>query len=311
MADSSSLLAAFEQLYVQLGVTDLVSRDDLHRVFKVFEAKLMAIAFEVNLALTIDTPLHRAVHDDVSFPHLYRAHRIVGDILDMSVPPELQAWARRAVEMPLPPLADVVLARLAYEAAGPASPQSFGARFILFEATRMTLRVAARRTHGTFEAVGASELDIDEISERQVANLIADEPQRPSDVRPVHLLFASAMVELTDVVEELRAQLRSFGAGLVDQLREAAAIQHRLRDLDPVEGALVDNALADYMGRQRVSLERLQKEHPLLLGPISRAALDQRASRLRRRLLEHGKRLPSRRFPSLTDVLETLDGELA
>jgi hypothetical protein len=240
---------------------------------------------------------------------MYRAHRIVNDILDVSVPPELEAWARRVGDMPLPPLADEILAKLAREAAGPPCPQAFGARFILFEATRLTLRNAAWRTHGSFEAVGATDEEIDEIAERQVAKLIEDEPNRPADVRPVHVLLASAMVELTDMVEELRVQLRGLSADLNDRFREAATIQHRLRAIEPVEAALAENALADYLGKQRVSLERLQREHPLLLGSFSRDALDQRASRLRRRLQQRGRKLPARKHPSLTELLETLDGE--
>lgn len=309
MSKSLSLVPALEQLYVQLGITDLISVAELREGLRQLEAAFVAIAVDVNVAMTHGTPLHRAVHEQVNYPHLHRAHAILGDILEMSVPAEVEDWVRRAIAMPVPPIGEEIMLLLAREAAAASSAQSFAARFVLFEATRAILKIAAWRTDGAFEAVGASDLDIEEVAEAKLDELVRAVPDLPADVRPFHLLVASAMCELTDTVETLRTLLRQLGCELRERLAESAAVERRLREIEPVEAALVRNTLAPSLGSQYVPLEQLQLEHPLLLGTLKRNTLDQRASRLQKRLLEREDQLQARRRPSFYQLLAKLEGE--
>lgn len=308
---SLSLVPRIGQLYRQLGITDLVSEEDLNSGLAQLEAELIAIAAEVNVARSRRIKLRHAVRDEVNFPHLHRAHATIDDILEMSLPAELQAWVRRVHSMPMPPLVEDIRTKLAHLAASEANPMAAcAARFLLFEDARASLRLATWRTRGAFEAVGADQALVDEVAEDEVDELIEIVTALPADVRPFQQLLCKAMIELTSVIDELRDALRTTKRELVEKLAERAAIEVQLRQLEPVEAVLVRNELHDVLGEQHLSVEQLQREHPALLGGLSRAALDQRASRLRRRLKERGSSAaPLRESPSLYQFLSTLEGE--
>lgn len=309
MSNALALVPALEQLYLQLGITDVISEAELHAALSQFETKLLAIAVDMHGAESRGVPLRCAVHDEINFPHLHRAHATIGDLLNMDVPAPLERWMRQVASTPPPVLAEQIQTRLAHEAGGALSPSSCAARFVLFECARAFLKLAAFRTDGAFEAVGASDEEIEEIAEENTDALIAMVPALPADIRPVHVLIASAMFELTETVEELRVSLRALGQDIALRLAEQAQIVRNLRDVEAVDAALIQNALAPSMGEQRVSLEQLQRKHPLLLGRRSRDALDQRASRLRKRLRQRVGRLPRRARPSLYQVIAKIGEE--
>ena len=311
MSTSISLVPMIGKLYRELGITDIISEDQLNIGLAQLEAELVAIAVDVNVAVTRGVPLRHAVLDDVNYPHLHRAHATIDDVLEMSLPAEFQAWVRRVHAMPMPPLVDELRTQLAQLAAANNSAVAFAVRFLLFQAARANLKVAAWRTNGAFEAVGATPGLIDEVAEAEVDELLDLVSALPPDIRPFHQLVSKAMVELTDVVEELRRMLCVTNAELVAQLTERASIECNLRMIDPVEAALIRNELHEVLGEQYLSIEGLQRAHPALLGSSSRAALDQRASRLRQRLKERGRAgAPRRHEPSLYQLLTSLDGEM-
>lgn len=219
--------SAIEQLYRALGITDLISEVELRAGMRQLEAALIAIAFEVNLASARGISLRDAVRDEISYPHLHRAHASISDILEMSVPLEVEAWVRRVHAMPTPPLVDELRTGLAHSAVISSSPTACAARFILFEGTRATLKVAAWRTNGAFEAVGATDEEIDEIAESKVDELIAMASALPDDVRPFHMLIASAMCHLTDTVDRLVPR----SAGKARAAHRAERVQRRVGDV--------------------------------------------------------------------------------
>ena len=131
MANELAWGSAIEQLYRAIGITDLISEAELSAGMRQIEAALVTVAFEVNLASARGIPLREAVRDEVSYPHLHRAHGSINDILEMSVPVEVEAWVRRVHAMPTPPLVDEMRTSLARAAVGCASPEACTARFIL------------------------------------------------------------------------------------------------------------------------------------------------------------------------------------
>jgi hypothetical protein len=311
MAQQIGLVPMVIQMYRQLGIGELIHEDVLAAGTEQLEAELVAIAVEVKIAATHGLSLNEAVLDEANYPKLHRAHAVIDDILAMSVPPEIQVWVRRVSTMTLPPIVDELRVCFAQCAGAENSPMSFAAHFLLFEGTCLVLKLMARRTNGDYERVGGGSMLIDEIAADGVADLIADARTLPRDVRPFHLLIASAAVELTSVVEEMRRELALTSSELCEQLRTHAEISLRLRTIDPVEAALLQNDLHAVLGEQHLSVEELQRSHPALLGTLSRAALDQRASRARRRLREGGANgLPRRKQPSLYEFITTLTDEL-
>ncbi len=115
---------AIEQLYRAIGITDLISEAELSAGMHQLEAALVTIAFEVNLARARGIPLREAVRDEIGYPHLHRAHASISDILEMSVPLEVEAWVRRVHAMPMPLLVDELRTSLARAAVGCASPDA-------------------------------------------------------------------------------------------------------------------------------------------------------------------------------------------
>jgi hypothetical protein len=265
------------------------------------EAELITLSFEAHRALERGIRLGAAARDPAGFPSIARLHAGVDDALRMTVSPELEAWLddlRRGAEE-LGAMRD----DLAGLAAAGAPLERALARFLLFEAVRARLLVAVWASDGAFAAVGGSPNDLDAIAEAEVDHLVERAGGAPED-RSFRVLLAAAMIELTRHAELLRVAARRSQAETVASLAERAAIETRLRELDPVDAVLVRNELARYLGDDRLTVDELIARHPVLLGEYRRDALDQRISRFRRRVAAGGLaavRRPDRR--SLADLL--------
>jgi hypothetical protein len=90
---------------------------------------------------------------------------------------------------------------------------------------------------------------------------------------------------------------------------ECAAFERSLRELDAADAALVENEMAEYLGEQRLSVDELARQRPVLFEGTTKAALHQRASRLRQRLRSGGRAAVASKRPSLFHLLAELDGE--
>jgi len=274
------------------------------------EATLVATAYEANDALAGGVGLAAAARDAGRFPSLYRLHAAIGDALEMSLSPEIDAWleeARQSADR-----LEALREGLVPLAAHGAPLEAALARFLLFEAVRARLLVAAWATDTAFEAMGGAAEDVDVIAAAEVARLVAAWPALEASegggggggVRTFRLLLAGAMVELTRHAEELRESLARAQGDVVASFAERAAIEGQLRELEPVDALLIRNEMARYLGEDRVTVEELMERHPVLLGGYQRDALDQRVSRFRKRLRQGGlAAIRTRGAPSLAEVL--------
>jgi hypothetical protein len=252
------------------------------------EAELLRVAFEAHDAAERGVRLAEAVRDPLAYPALHRLHRGVADALVMSLPAELESWLLRARREGDPTI-ERLRAGLAQLAVAGAPAESALAELLIFEGVRARLLVAAYETRSAYEAVGGTAEEIDEIAEEEVARFLSSWPaEGVAGVRPFQVLLAGAMVELTRRTEVLQALLARTQEWLVASLAERAAVEQRLRELDPADAALVRNELAAYLGDERLTVEQLGREHPLLLGESRRDALDQRISRFRKKLRAGG-----------------------
>jgi hypothetical protein len=250
------------------------------------EAELLKLAFDAHRASEAGIGLGAAARDAARFPSLQRLHAGVDDALRLTVSAELEVWLddlRRGAEE-LGAMRDD-LARLA----GAGAPiERALARFLLFEAVRANLLVAVWASGRGFDAVGGAPEDLDAIAEAEVARLVAQGPTVEPEERSFRVLLAAAMIELTRHAELLREAVARSQDDTVASLAEKAAIEERLRELDPVDAVLVRNELARYLGEERRTLEELAVLHPVLLGGHKRDALDQRISRFRKRAAAGG-----------------------
>ena len=300
-----------DDVFDQLNLSRFLSRDEFLQGARQLEAALLRVGLDAHLAVVGSIPFMRAVDDDVRFPFLSDLHNRITDCLLMDVPDELVVFVEHLRNLPDPPIAEEIRKWLVARAldSTESEVQRALAEFLLFEAVRVNLSVAAQDADGELERVGSGLGDLDAIAERTVRDLLVAGPLE-DDVRPFHVLMAGAMVRLRDHATRLRALLRTTGDALANVWAERASVARALRDVRPVDAILVLNKLAPYLQRQPLSIERLQKRHPLLLGSMSHDALDQRISRFMRRLKARGAAaLPKRRSPSLLRFVTELEKE--
>ena len=82
-----------------------------------------------------------------------------------------------------------------------------------------------------------------------------------------------------------------------------ARLRGALRELRLPEAVLLENALSNLLGAERLELPDLQAARPLALEGLSRQAMDQRVSRGRKALGSGPASWPRRRRKSLFDLL--------
>jgi len=256
---------------------------------------------------------------DARFPMLMALHRDLRDAMFVEIPPELRGWVDdlrdRGVQAP-----DLggTLTHLARRSAHDESVaeedgtseraydgtelQSALAEVLLFESVRLRLLGLAWSSED-FERLGGEEDDVDAIAWDEVEEWLADPELEHPEVRPLHLMFASATVHLArDTAERARA-LDHSGADTREELGMRAKLRSALRELRLPESVLLENALSTLLGHERLELHDLQEHRPLALAGLSRQAMDQRVSRGRRALTRAPQSWPRRRHAALFDLL--------
>jgi hypothetical protein len=299
-------------------MTNLTLRDPLrefaaalrfHEVVPVaeFEAGLVHLEAEIErIALDAYTARRRgltfaeAATDFVNFPQLARIHAAMDDILTMSLPPPLVAWVKSLVSMPEPPSFEGMRTALVVAAGDGSNPHLQAlAHFTLFEGVRLNLVLLARWfPHETF-GVGMDLVDLDRNAEQCVAGWLTEEPADPEGVRPFHLIVSAAMRALNEHAEQLRAGLANLQQDFVEEARRRAEIEEVLGEMDVKDALLIRNEMAPDLDEQRLTVDLLQDWHMLVLGDVSRNALDQRVQRARTK----GRAGLRRRRVALLDIL--------
>jgi hypothetical protein len=298
-------VASLRSLTEALGLAPGVLRpDELERGLEQLGARLARLAVEVADAQAQGRRLAEAAASELDYPILHRLHVGVRDLLTLSLPPPLVEWARQALAAPEAPVVDELQRGLAALAASAeAAPASRAvARLFLFEAVRVHLIIAEHLSGSSIAAVGALPADVDAIAEDEVDRFIAQAAALGSaEVRPLNVLVSAGLISLEQHVGELKGVLARLEDDLATAFRVRAALELKLREMDAPDAVLIRNAFAPALDEQRLEVERLRAEHPLLLGDRKRDALDQQVSRLRRRIA--AGEWPERRSPALIDLI--------
>lgn len=282
-------------------------------------AELEEIAVQALRAGLEDEPLHEAVRSP-AYPALRDFHRGLRDALLMEIPKELQPWVQGMTQGgtgsgSVDDFFDQMVARAAAQTpvdheASPEQLQAALAELMLFETVRLRLLVSAWSSV-EFESLGGTEADIDTIAGIEVEVLLHEPMLADPEVRPLAVMVASASVALARDAADRADELRHVTESERERLRMQARLRSALRELRLPESVLLQNALANLLGEDRLELPELQAEHPAALEGLSRQAMDQRVSRGRRALAKSSSQWPSRRRPSLFDLLRTPSTEPA
>jgi hypothetical protein len=253
--------------------------------------------------------LDRAVRDP-RLPALVSFHRDLRDALFVEIDEPMVGWIGE--------LRDGVgegpgkLQRFADALANTARGEDASARsralaeLLVFEAVRLRLAVAVWSSED-YERSGGHDDDIDAVAWSEVEAILADPQLGQHGVRPLQVMFAAACVSLFRGANARIDELRRSSQDVHDQLGVRARLRAALRELRLPEAVLLENALSNLLGEDRLELDALQAAHPLALDGMSRQAMDQRVSRGRRALGAGPGHWPRRRRPALFDLLRDRD----
>lgn len=301
--------------------------------------QLQDVAYQALQARAEGIPIYEAVYQE-AFPELGAFHLAMRDALFVEVPAPMRDWiegiredeAQEASTVSAPPpdtvLRDPDLSEvsgqseadpetsplrleqllLLHALAGrndpetsPQTLQSALAELLLFESVRLRLLIAAW-SNEDFERLGGDERDIDRIAGQEVSAMLEHPDISDPELRPTALMLAAAAIQLQRDAERRATALRHVGDDEIETLNMRARLRQAIRGLRLTESVLLENALAQLLGTDRVELVTLQQQRPLALEGMSRQAMDQRVSRSRRALAGDREKWPERRKPALFDL---------
>lgn len=281
-----TLREPIRQFADHLGLTKVVGPQELDAGLAHIEAEMQRITLDAHTAKQKGVGFAVAAGDFENFPHMARFHVGVDDLLTMGLSPKIEKWVRKMLASPEPPAFDKMRASLVAAAADTTEPTRQAlCHFLLYEATRLNLVLAARWYPQETIGVGLEIGQLDELAERTVQEWLSKRPAVPSGTRPFRIIVSAALQRMTELTAELHDELQSVQRDFLDAAQKRARIEEALAKMEPAEALLIRNTpeISAVLGEQSLTVERLQGRHFLTLGQVTRNALDQRLRRARQR----------------------------
>jgi hypothetical protein len=172
-------------------------------------------------------------------------------------------------------------------------------RYLIYQAVRLNVWVMTWSDGAPLEAAGAYH-ELDETAEQHLRHRLSmDEMQDPA-VRPLQVLVAEALEQLSTIWTARRAELATSGRDEVEFFANLARAAQVARNLGAADAALVRNELAGATTGEQLGSRELAARSPAL---HSQNATDQRRRRLLAKLRDDNDPEPSgNRF---IDLLES------
>jgi len=286
--------------------------------FDQLQAGLMPLLGELLEAEASKIGLAGAVLDLNRYPHLARLHGILGDVLEADVPAELLTWLARLPA--LVPLLDAdsltpVITKYAFRSSSPVD-RAFG-KLLFFELLCFSQRLLLCGSRLRLEAVGGDGRDVEKIAEEELAKALENSAYG-AELRaledpdsPIRVLVARVSVALTEYVDDLKRELSFISRDIREALERRAEFVARLDEMDSADAVLLRNVGAEVMGEERLTIDQLRRQHPLVLDDVSNVAARKRVERIKKRLERTGSLAPegglSRRRTLGAFLLEALE----
>jgi hypothetical protein len=312
-AFQNHILRALDELDDALNLP----REELERGVAMLGLGIGQVLAEVERAHIRRLPLSEAVHSHETYPYLSRLHCQLRDALLGEVPLELEPFVRSVVQLPVPDWALELRNDLCVVARSTTAGAEERAlcRLLLFEGIWLNLFLAAWRTNGRFEGMGASARDVERVANDTLESLLAIplmEDATGDAFRPYETTMCAAMVRLREHVESLwKARVMAYvrRGDAVDDLQKLcdmrAAVEISLRKADPVHAVLLRNHFERGMAKhvQPIPVERLPLEHPRILAGKNKNSLDQQLARAKTILRKNSRGLARHNTRVLADLL--------
>ncbi len=292
----------------ELGISE--AQEDL--LLNEMQAQLLRVGLDALTASTSGVSFSQAAQERENFPFLRRFHLGVTDILHWTIPRELLPAIEKLLAGP-PPISPATLESLARVALGRDTAPAEAAllRFLVFQAIRINLVVAASMAEKEFTEAGARLSEIDVIAEQNLDWLAKNAESLGPEERPLQTLVALGMEGLLRHVNELKTVLLQLKTEVGEPTRievHQSKFEAYLRSMDLTDAVLLGNRHADMLDEQRLPVDLLQADHPLALDQMTRAAIDQRVKRLAD-TVETEKGVPARRGVALIDLFHAMNKE--
>lgn len=309
----------FIDVCVMTGLVDLAGgREAFEAELNLLASQVMRAGLDAKVARVYGRSLSDAACDFDNYPFLARFHAYVGDILLMTLPPELSRWAERFFQMAEHLSLDLLQGALVQQAVHDEDPiRREMWRVLLFEAVRINLMVLYVLNPATAEA-GIPLEELSTIAEQTMDEWLAEPPPLGEGMRPFSMLVVSAVSGIERYSAELRSTIGAIEGEYMEEMRWRARLDRELARFDLRDGLLIRNVMTrrpvkkvkkklydQPLSYERpLSVEQLQGRHPLPFQGMSRNAIDQRLRRARQRLEARDVTKLQRKGKALVDVMQ-------
>jgi len=248
------------------------------------------LAREVDAAERAGIPFAEAARDTATYPTMARAHFGLLDLLHTEFAPHehrtLEHVVTRAAD------ADVDHVRRNWFLVAAEDRDTLSGplmRFLLYQAVRLNVWVLTWGEGAALEATGAFR-ELDERAEVQLRSRLAMDEMHDPAVRPLHVLVAEAVDELSQIWDTRKRELTAGSRDAIELFRGLARAADVARNLGAGDAALVRNEIEGATGGEQIGSRELSERCPSL---ASQNATDQRRRRLLARLHEDAAPEPS------------------
>lgn len=273
-----------ERLVHETGLDQVVPPDTLYRGLREIRDEMHQLALDAHKADARGVSFSDAVTDWFAFPHLARFHVLMEDVLRQPLPMPLVAWYRALLGSPEPPtFAEARTALVELAANDPSEIRRSLWRFLLVEGVHLNLLLMR---HWNLHEAAMAQMHLSDLhyqAEVTVTRWFDTGPAIEEGVRPFEVIACAALKSMESAYNDLRNAVRVVQDHVATELERRRLIEMTLRELSDTDYVLVRNDIAAVLGEQPLSLVELQRRHGDVLGTFSRAALEQRVSRARRR----------------------------
>ena len=264
----------------------------------------LQLALEVANAESAGLAFADAAEQPMSYPLMTKLNHGAIAMLQFEIPPEalgyIQGLFARLAREDVSEFRQAVLSATAARTAEGAL-----LRFLLYQAARVErwLRVW---TEPAFEATGAL-AQIDREAQDALEFWLRCSPTLPSDVSPLRLADAEAMVRLNDLGRKKVDEMRTLQADAMAEFQAILSAATLARELGFEDSVVLRNEYQEHIGEHRLASAELSGLYPTTFP--SPNAVDQRAHRVR-------ATINSQRFmlrgstPRLLDVMQLISDEI-
>jgi hypothetical protein len=288
-----------------------ISTKDFHVGLQQLSVGAIELAAQAHRARTSGIPFTEAVHDYDGFPLLCKVYNSTLDLLDLSLPPDLQRFMRAFIDRTpaeFPPdfyhYVAVSAARFEGDLLGSL------ADFFLFIGVRVKLSVIQKVD--PHEATRSGVLDeLDREAERAVRLFMSQPDLLEETIEPLQSMVALACDRLLPVIDDLAGLYGQLDVESQKPYDLRAKLEAELADIDVGDALLIRKYASDRLpslgifgdNQPRMTNKSLRGMHPVVFSGKSDDAMNMQLDRLKKKFETNGLKSLKRKVPTILDLL--------